>query len=81
MFYVTLRRTQSLLKIIFKFYYFMYIDVMYIAVFPICVVPTGTRGKHQISRMGVTESWGLPCGSWELNTGPLSVRAASALSY
>jgi hypothetical protein len=46
MFYVTLRRTQSLLKIIFKFYYFMYIDVMYIAVFPICVVPTGTRGKH-----------------------------------
>lgn len=37
----------------------------------VCVVPFVARSGHWITKAGITESCGLPCGSGEMNLGPL----------
>lgn len=38
------------------------------------LVPVKVRKEHQMPEGGVTESYGQPCGCWELNLGTLELQ-------
>jgi hypothetical protein len=49
---------------------------MCVCVSRVCLMPVGPGKGCHIIRTGVTHSFKLPCGCWELNLGPLGTASA-----